>query len=46
MGTKLGAPTDVVRVRAGEEETVERLRKLSCCLVEWRNLVDAGFKDH
>ena len=35
MGTKHGAPTDVVRVRVGEEETAKRLRKLSCCLVGW-----------
>ena len=35
MGIKHGAPTDVVKVRVGEEEIAERLRKLSCCLVGW-----------
>ena len=32
VGTKHGAPTDVVKVRVGEEEIAERLRKF---LVAW-----------
>ena len=35
MGKEHGVSIEAIRVTVGEEETAERLRKLSCCLVGW-----------
>ena len=35
IGSNLRVAEEIVRVRVGEEETIERLEKLSCCLVGW-----------
>ena len=40
-GTGLEITEDVVRVRVGKNETVERLGQLESCLVGWRYLPDS-----
>ena len=35
VGKEHGVFTEAIRVTVGEEETVERLRRLSYCLVGW-----------